>query len=103
MVQPETFVLEDKSQALRNRLRSMDGDLQREIANRRRPGRAAKVYAGLLPLLRGEAVLYRRLSDEIDPPYGLEHATPRFPLALYLILVTPQLGVLGLVTWAMLR
>lgn len=81
----------------------MDDDFQREIGDRRRPGRAAKVYAGLLPLLRGEAVPYRLLSDEIDPSYGLEHTTPRFPLATYLVLVVPQLGVLGLVTWAMLR
>ncbi len=46
---------------------------------------------------------YRLLSDETDPPYGLEHTTPLFPLAFYLIFITPLLGVLGLVTWAILR
>lgn len=57
----------------------------------------------LVPLLRGEAVPYRPLSDETDPLYGLEHTTPSFPLATYLTLVMPLFGILGLVTWAILR
>lgn len=96
MVQIEISPSEQKVQAIRDHLRSEDDE-------RRRPGRTADVNPNLVPLLRGEAVPYRLLSDERNPPYELEHATPRFPLATYLILVVPPLGILGLVTWAILR
>lgn len=103
MIQPEISVLEQRSQALRDRLQGMDGDFKREYANRRRPGRVAKVHPNLVPLLRGEAVPYRPLSDEIDPPYGLEHTTPMFGIAVSLIMAVLLLGILGLVAWVILR
>ena len=103
MVQPKMSVLGQKSQVPRNRPQGTDDDLRRGHADRRRPGRPDKVHPSLVPLLRGEAVPYRLLSDELDPPYGLEHTTPRFPLAVNLIVAMPLLGVLGLVAWAMRR
>ena len=103
MVQPEMSILEQKSQALRDRLQSMNGDFKHGYANRRRPGRMTKVNPNLVPLLRGEAVSYRLLNDETDPPYGLEHTTPRFGVVVSLIIALPLLGILGLVAWAILR
>ena len=103
MMQPEMSVLEQRSQALRDRLQGMDDDLQRGYANRRRPGRATKVNPNLLPLLRGKAVPYRLLSDEIDPPCSPEQATPRFAIAINLIVTIPLLCVLGTVVWSLLR
>ena len=103
MVLLETSVLDRKIQVLRDHLQGEDDDLQREYANRRRPGRAAKVNANLIHLLRGEAVPYRLLSDEIDPPYGLEHTTPAFGIAVSLIVSVPLLTVLGFMAWAILR
>ena len=103
MVQPEMSALEQRSQALRDRLRSMDDDLQREIANRRRPGRAAKVDPSLVPLLRGEAISSRLLSDELDPPYGLEPTTSTSGIVVSLVMAMPLLSILGLVAWAILR
>ena len=103
MVQLEMSALEQKTQALRDRLQSMDDDFRREHDDRRRPGRAKKVSPSLIPLLRGEAVPYRLLSDELDPPYGLEHTTPMFGVAVSLVMVTPLLSILSLVAWAVLR
>ena len=110
MVQLEMSVSDQKIQGLRDRLQGEDDDLQRqeeerqlEYVNRRRPGRAAKVNPTLLPLMRGEAVSYRMLSDEINPPYGLEHTTAAFGIAVSVIVSIPLLSLLGLVAWAILR
>ncbi len=103
MLQLEMSVLEQKIQALRDRLQSEDDDLQREINDRRRPGRADDVNPNLVLLLRGEAAPDLLVSDGIDPPYSLEHTTPPFPIAINLIFTMPLLGILGLVTWAILR
>ena len=103
MVQPEMSILEQRSQALRDRPQSMDDDLQRERDDRRRPRRAKKVSPSLVPLLRGEAAPHRLLSDKLDPPYGLEHTTPMFGTAVSLVMAVPLLGVLGLLAWAILR
>ncbi len=103
MLHLETSASDQKIQALRDQLQGEDNNLQREIDDRRRPRRAKDVNPNLVPLLRGEVVPYRLLNDETDPPYGLEHTTPRFPTAFYIIFITPLLGVLGLVTWAILR
>ncbi len=89
--------------ATRDSLQSEDDDFQRKNDDRRRPGRADDVNPNLAPLLRGEAVSYRPLSDEIDPPYGLEHTTPMFGIAITAIFTMPWLGVLGLMIWAFLR
>ena len=110
MVQLEMSVLDQKVQGLRDRIQGEDDNLQREeedrqreYANRRRPGRAAKVNPTLLPLLRGEAVSYRMLSDEINPPYGLEHTTITFGIAVSVIISVLLLSLLGVMAWAMLR
>lgn len=103
MVQLEMSALEQKTQALRDRLQGMDDDFRRERDERRRPGRAKKVSPSLIPLLRGEVAPYRLLNDELDPPYGLEHTTPMFGVAVSLVMVTPLLSILGLVAWAVLR
>ena len=103
MVQLETSALEQKTQALRDRLQGMDNDFRRERDERRRPRRVKTVSPSLIPLLRGEAVPYRLLSDELDPPYGLEHTTPMFGVAVSLAVVAPLLSILGLVAWAVLR
>ena len=81
----------------------MEDDLQRGYANRRRPGRAAKVNPSLLPVLRGEAIPYRLLSDEIDPPYGQEQITPRSAIMINLIMIMPLLCVVGALAWSLLR
>ena len=103
MDQPEMSVSDQKIQGLRDHLQGEDDDLQREKENRRRPGRGAKINPNLVQLLRGKALPYRLLSDEIDPPYGLEHTTPMFGIAVSLIVSIPLLSVLGLVAWAILR
>ena len=88
MSELEMSVSEQKNQVLRDR---------------RRRGRAAKVSPNLVPLLRGEAVPYRMLRDEADPPYGLEHTTPAFGIAVSVVVGILLWGVLGLLAWAVLR
>ena len=53
--------------------------------------------------MQGEAALYRLLSDEVEPPYGLEHTTPMRGIAVSLIMSVPLLSILGLIAWAILR
>ena len=101
MVLLEMSALDREIQVLRDHLQGEDDDLRREYANRRRPGRAAKVNANLIHLLRGEP--YRLPSDELDPPYGLEHTTPMLGIAVGVIVGIPLLSVLGFVAWAILR
>ena len=103
MDQLEMSVSDQKIQGLRNRLQGEDDGLQRDKEDRRRPGRAAKVSPTLLALMRGEAVTYRMLSDEINPPYGLEHTTVAFGIAVSVIISVPLLSFLGVMAWAMLR
>ena len=96
-------VLVPKTQVLRDRRQGEDHDLPRDYKDRRRPGRAAKVHPSLIPLLRGEAVPYRPLRDELDLPYGLEHTTPSFAVVTNLIVTILLLCILSLVAWAILR
>lgn len=103
MVELEMSVSDQKIQGLRDRLQGEDDSLLREIAIRRRSGRAANVHASLTPLLRGEAVPYRQLRDELDSPYGLEQMTPRFGITVTLLVIIPLLCILGTVVWTMLR
>ncbi len=103
MLQLEPSASDQRGQAIRDQLQGEDDNLQRQINDCRRRGRADDVNPSLAPLLRGEAIPYRLLSDEIDPPYGLEHTTPMFGIAITLIFTMPLLSVLGLVTWAILR
>jgi hypothetical protein len=101
MLQLEMSASDQRIQALRDQLQSEDDDLQREIEDRRRPRRANDVNPNLVPLLRGEAAPDLLVSDELDPPYGLEHTTPMFGIAINLIFAMSLLG--GLVAWAILR
>ena len=103
MVELEMSVSDQKIQGLRDRLQGEDDSLSREIANRRRSGRAAKVNPNLVPLLRGEAVLALPASDELNQTYGLEHATPMSGIAVSVLLSIPLWGALGLVAWTVLR
>ncbi len=103
MLELEMSASDQKIQALRDQLQGEDDNLQREIDDRRRPRRAKDANPNLVPLLRGEVAPDLLVSDEIDPPYGLEHTTPPFPIAINLIFTMPLLGILGLVTWAILR
>ena len=103
MLQLETSASDQRIQALRDRLQGEDDDLQRENDDRRRPGRSNDVSLNLVPLLRGEAAPDLLVSDEIDPSYGLEHATPMFGIAVALVMSIPLWGVLGLVAWAIRR
>ena len=103
MEQLEMSVMDQKIQGLRDRLQGEDDDLQREKEDRRRPGRAIEVNPNLVNLLRTKAVPYRPLSVEIDPPYGLEHTTPAFGIAISMIVGVPLLSLLGLMAWAILR
>ena len=103
MVQLEMSALEQKTQALRDRLQVMDDDFQREHDDRRRPRRPKKVSPSLVPLLRGEAVPNLLASDELDPPHDLEHTTPAFGIEVSLVMAAPLLSILGLAAWALLR
>ena len=103
MDQLETPVLVPKTQVSRDQPQGEHDGLQREKEDRRRPERSATVSPDLVQLLRGEAVSYRLLNDEIDPPYGLEHTTPLVGIAVSVILSIPLWGVLGLMAWAILR
>ena len=103
MVELEMSVSDQKIQALRDRLQGEDDSLLREITNRRRPGRAAKVSPNLVPLLRGEAVPALLASDGPEPTYGLEHETPMSGIAVSVLLSIPLWGALGLVAWTVLR
>jgi hypothetical protein len=96
MLELEMSASDQKIQALRDRLQGEDDD-------RRRPGRADDANPNLVPLLRGEAAPDLLVSDEIDPPYGLEYAAPMSGIAVSVIMSIPLWGVLGLVTWAILR
>ena len=93
-------VLVPKTQVPSDRLKGEDHDFLREYKDRRRPGRPAEVHPSLIPLLRGEAVPYRLLRDEVDPPYGLEHTTPSFAVVINLIVIILLLCILGLAAWA---
>ena len=103
MDQLEMSVSDQKIQGLRDRLQGEDDSLLREIANRRRPGRAAEVSPDLVPLLRGEAPPVPPAGGEVEAPHGLEHTTPMFGIADYLTIALPLLGTLGLVAWTILR
>ena len=103
MLQLEISASDQRIQALRDRLQGEDDSLQRKNDDRRRPGRADDVNPNLVPLLRGEAAPDLLVSDELDPPYGLEHTTPMFGIAVSLVMSIPLLGILGLVAWAILR
>ena len=96
-------VSDQKIQGLRDRLQGEDDSLLREIANRRRPGRAAEVNPDLVPLLRGEAPLVPLAGGELEAPHGLEHTTLIFGIADCLTIALPLLGTLGLMAWATLH
>ena len=96
MVQLEVSGSDEKIQALRDRLQGEDND-------RRRPGRTAQDDPKLVQLLRGKAVPYRPLSDEIDPPYGLEHTTPAFGTVVGVIVGILHLSILASMAWTILR
>ena len=93
-------VLVPKTQVLRDHLQGEDHDLPREYKDRRRPGRPVKVHPSLIPLLRGEAVPYRPLRGELDPPYGLEHTTPSLAIVINLLVIILLLCILSLLAWA---
>ena len=46
---------------------------------------------------------YRPLSNEIDPPYGVEHTTPSFAVVTNLIVAILLLCIFGVVAWTILR
>lgn len=96
MLQLEPSTSDQRVQAIRDQLLGEEED-------RRRPGRATDVSPHLAALLRGEAALDPLLSDEVDPPHGLEHTAPVFGIPVTLIFIMPLLGVLGLVAWAVLH
>ena len=103
MNQLEMSALDQTIQALREDLQNEDDNLQRKYDDRRRPGRANYVNPNLVPLLRGEAASDLLVNDRVDPPCRLEHTTPPFPIAIYLIFTVSLWGVLGLVMWDILR
>ncbi len=96
-------MLQHELSASDQRIQTIRDQLQGEEEDRRRPGRATNVSPHLAALLRGEAATDPLLSDEIDPLYGLEYATPMSGIAVSVIMSIPLWGVLGLVAWAILR
>ena len=103
MEQLEISVSDQKIQALRDRIQGEDDSLLREITNRRRPGRRAKVSPSLVPLLRGEAVPALLASDETNTPPGPEGPGPTLRLVFGLATGMLLLTTLSLAAWVMLR
>ena len=103
MPQVDMSVSDQKIQALRDRIQGEDDSLLREIANRRRPGRRAKVSPGLVPLLRGEAVPALLSSDETNALPGPEGPEPTLRLVFGLATGMLLLTVICIVAWAMLH
>ena len=60
MDQPETSVLDQRIQALRDRLQGEDDDLQRQEEERRRPRRRAELNPDLIALMREFGSAYAR-------------------------------------------
>ena len=103
MTQTEPSALDQRVQALRDRFQAQDARLQREINERRRPGRATDVSLLLVPPLRGEAAPDPLTSDEEDSLHRLEHKTLVLGIVVSMAISIPLWGVLGLVAWAILR
>ncbi len=103
MTQIEPSASDQRVQALRDRFQAEDDHLQREINERRRPGRVNNVSLLLVPLLRGKAVPDPLVSDEGDSLHRPEHTTLVFGIVVSLVISIPLWGVVGLVAWAILR